>query len=188
MPNYLLFLSKLAKAKSSPKQHGDGNCQPWQKCWENCFRPSFRYIKSVQMFQFLTIPQVKRNKKMWVIFVSHPAKRCKAKSFAKISWRQFKMLLNTVEIRESLSISSTKFGSGCFVGAVNLNEYKMGIFRGKIIFVIPINGGTIPERERRFWRMVCYCNWVISGNNSNVSQTSYKQTCSLQSDWTIAPL
>lgn len=48
------------------------------------------------------------------------------------------MFLNTEEIREVLSISATKFSCSCFVGAVNLNEYKTGIFRGKIIFVIPV--------------------------------------------------
>lgn len=48
------------------------------------------------------------------------------------------MLLNTVEIRECLTIRSTEFGCCCFVGAINLNEYKTGIFRGKIVFVIPV--------------------------------------------------
>lgn len=58
------------------------------------------------------------------------------------------MLLNTVETSEGLATSATKFSRSCLVGAVTVNQYKMGVFRGKISFVTPVRlRPSSSERE-----------------------------------------
>lgn len=78
-----------------------------------------------------------------------------------------------MEIRECLGV--TKSGCSCLVGAVNLNEYKRGIFRGKIIFVTPVRQSHNLSKKKVALEDQSISVTVISGNYDNVSQTS----CSL---------